>query len=105
MIFIMDIKKILTDIVENANNSPACKDCTSYKNGGCSFGCLNEKVKITSPNYSCNNFKSKYEYDESTVAVLTDLFNDVKRVDEGLKNFELLIDGKITEKDFVDIEK
>lgn len=105
MIFIMDIKKILTDIVENANNSPACKDCTSYKNGGCSFGCLNEKVRVTSPNYSCDNFRSRYAYDEDTVAVLTDLFNDVKRVDEGLKNFELLIDGKISEKDFVDIEK
>lgn len=101
----MDIKKILTDIVENANNSPVCKNCHSYKDGGCSFGCLNEKVRITAPNYSCDNFKNKYDYDENTVVVLTDLLNDVKRVDEGLKNFELLIDGKISEKDFIDIEK
>ena len=45
----MDVKKILMDIVENANDKPACKNCNSYKNGGCSFGCLNEKVKSHLP--------------------------------------------------------
>ena len=101
----MDVKKILMDIVENSNDKPACKNCNSYKNGGCSFGCLNEKVKITSPNYVCNNFKNKYDYKDNTISVLTDLLNDMKHVDESLKNFSLLLDGKISEDDFVDIEK
>lgn len=99
-----NIKTQLQAIIEQADcDKPACRNCVSYKNGGCSFGCLNEKVKITSPNYSCDNFSGKYVFNENTVAALRDLLNDVKRVEEGVKNFELLLNGKIDEKEFVEI--
>lgn len=99
-----DIKNKLNSILEQLNcDKPACKNCKSYKNGGCSFGCVNERLKITTPNYSCNNFDAVYEFNERTKATLTDLLKDVERVDEGMKNLELLLAGKITETDFNDI--
>lgn len=98
-----NIKSKLQSIIEQANcDKPACKNCVSYKNGGCSFGCLNEKVKITSANYSCDNFNCRYAYNENTMAAMKDLLKDVKRVEEGVKNLELLLNGKIDEKEFVD---
>lgn len=100
----MDTKKILNEILEQANcDKPACKNCVSFKNGGCAFGSVNEKVKLTSPNYSCDNFKKVYEYNEDTICALRDLLNDAKKVEAGFKNLELLLDNKITEKDFVEI--
>lgn len=99
-----DIKNKLNTILEQASCvKPACKNCESYKNGGCTFGCLNERVKITSPNYSCDNFKCVYSFNENTLDSLRDLLKDVERVEEGVKNLELLLSGKINENDFVDI--
>ena len=99
-----NIKEKLQTIIEQAEcTKPACKNCVSYKNGGCSFGCVNERLKLTTENYSCDNFNSLYGFNEDTICVLKDLLKDIKRIDESVKNFELLLSGKITEKDFIDI--
>ena len=100
----MEQIKNLEMIIEQASCvNPACKNCVSYKNNGCTFGCLNERVRLTAPNYSCNNFNARYSFNESTLDALKDLLKDAKRVNEGLKNFELLLSEKITEKDFVEM--
>lgn len=97
------VKSILEDIIEHAGGmTPACKDCKSYRNGGCSFGCVNERLKMTAPNYSCGNFSSMYEYDDKTVSVMRELLEDIKRTESGVRNLELLMSGKIDEKEFVD---
>lgn len=99
-----DIKNKLQTIIEQAGcEKRACKNCVSYKNGGCSFGNVNERVKITSPNYFCDNFKCTYEFNENTISALKDLLKDVERVDEGIKNLELLLNGKINESEFVNL--
>ena len=99
-----DIKNRLKTIIEQAeSDKPACKYCTSYKNGGCTYGCLNERVRLTAPNYSCDRFVANYGFNENTVDALKDLLKDVERVSEGVKNLELLLNGKINEKDFVDL--
>ena len=99
-----NIKKALSQIIEQASSvSPKCQYCQSYKTGGCSFGCLNERVRITSPNYSCEHFDKVYNLSEKTLDTLKDLYKDMERVDEGIKNLELLLEGKITEDDFNDL--
>lgn len=98
-----NIKK-LTEIIEIAESvKPACKNCKNYCDGGCTFGCVNEMRKITTPNYSCSNFDGKYVFKESTVDTLRDLLRDAKRVNEGMKNLTLLLSGKINEDDFNEI--
>ena len=99
-----NIKKVLSEIIEQASCvSPKCQNCTSYKHGGCSWGCLNERVKLTTPNYSCDHFNAVYKFNENTLDNLKDLLKAAERVDEGMKNLNLLLNGKITEEDFNDL--
>lgn len=104
--------KIELIIEQSTSEKPMCKNCTSFCNGTCTFGCVNERNKygyrlnnnkLTSPEYSCNNFNSVYKFNEGTVDVLNDILKDIERVNEAKKNLELLISGKITESDFIDI--
>ena len=99
-----NIKKRLSEIIEQASCvTPKCQNCQSYKTGGCSFGCVNERVRITSPNYSCENFNANYTLNEKTLDNLKDLLKAAERVDEGMKNLDLLLSGKINEDEFNDI--
>ena len=99
-----NIKKVLSGIIEQAScETPKCQFCKSYKNGGCTFGCVNERVRLTSPNYSCDNFDGVYTLNENTIDILKDLLKAAERVDEGMKNLGLLLEGKITEDEFKDI--
>lgn len=99
-----NIKEKLSKIIEQAScGTPKCANCASYNGNGCVFGSLNERVKITTPNYSCDNFNGRYAFEEKTVDVLRDLLKIAERLDEGEKNLNLLLEGKITEKDFNDI--
>ncbi len=96
-----NIKNKLSEIIEQASCvTPKCQYCKSYKRGGCTFNCVNERVRLTSPNYYCDNFDGNYILNENTIETLKDLLKAVERVDEGMKNLDLLLDGKITEKDF-----
>lgn len=99
-----NIKKELSQIIEQASCvTPKCQNCKSYKKGGCTFGCVNERMRITSPNYSCDNFDGVFTFNENTIDILKDLLKAAERVDEGMKNLELLLSGKITEDEFKDI--
>lgn len=76
-----EIVKRLALIIEQSDvESPACRNCVTYKNGGCSYGCLNERVRITSPNYSCQNFHARYTLNEETLDSIRDLMDDIKRI-------------------------
>ena len=99
-----NIKEKLSEILEQAScDTKKCKYCKSYKSGVCVFGSVNERMRITSPNYSCDNFDANYNLNEDTIDTLRDLLKSVKRVDEGVKNLELLLAGKITEDEFNDL--
>ena len=99
-----NIKNKLSNIIEQAGcETPKCQNCKSYKNGGCTFNCVNERVRLTSPNYSCDNFDGNYVLGEKTLDNLRELQKLAERLDEGMKNLDLLLDGKISEKDFNDI--
>ena len=64
---------------------------------------MNERVRLTSPNYSCDHFDANYTLNEKTLDNLKDLLKAVERVDEGTKNLELLLAGKISEDEFNDL--
>lgn len=108
-----DFKNKIESIIEQSNcDKPACKNCKSFCNGSCMFGIVNERNgnryrfnngRLTSPDYSCDNFEVVYNLNENTVDVMKDIIKDIERVDEAKKNLELLLSGKITEDDFVDI--
>lgn len=99
-----NIKNILSDIIEQAScATPKCQYCKSYNKGGCTFNCVNERVRLTSPNYSCENFDGNYTLNENTIDNLKELLKAAERLDEGIKNLSLLLEGKITEKDFNDL--
>ena len=99
-----NINKILSEIIEQAACiEPKCQNCKSYCHGGCSYGCLNERVRLTSPNYSCEHFDNVYTFNEKTIDNLKDLLKCSQRLDEGVKNLTLLLEGKITEEDFNDL--
>ena len=99
-----NIKERLTAIIEQAGcETPKCQNCVSYKQGGCTFGCLNERKKLTSPNYSCDNFCGVYNFDHETIDILTEMLKKVTEVDEISKNLELLLTGKVSEDEFKDI--
>ena len=99
-----NITKRLSEIIEQAScETPKCQNYKTYKSGGCSWGCLNERVRLTSPNYSCEHFDAVYKFNESTLDNLKDLLKASERVDEGIKNLNLLLEGKITEEDFNDL--
>lgn len=107
-----DLKNRLEHILESCSDTPKCRNCRSFVDGTCTFGCVNERniygyrVKsntVTSPEYSCENFDTEYHFNESTKHVFEDILDDIRRVDEAKKNLELLLSGRITESDFVDI--
>lgn len=108
-----DLKEKIELIIEQSTSEkPKCKNCKSFSNGTCLFGCVNERNrygyrlntgKLTSPDYSCSNFDGVYNFNENTVDVLNDIIKDIERVNEAKKNIDLLLNGKITESDFVDI--
>lgn len=98
-----NVKTILERIVENAGGCvKACKHCTSYKEGCCTHGCLNERRRPTSPNFSCDCFNSEFEYDRETLSSMKSLLECLERVENGVKNLELLLDGKINQEEFVE---
>ena len=110
-----NLKNKIERIIEQSNcDKPACKNCKSFCDGKCMFGSVNERNgikyrlnngRITSPDYSCDNFDVIYNINESTVDILRDMIKDIERVNEGKLNLELFLNGKITENDFVDIMK
>jgi hypothetical protein len=61
--------------------------------------------KLTSPDYSCDNFKPVYSLNENTVDVLKDMVRDIEKVNEDILNLELMLNGKINESDFVELVK
>ena len=61
--------------------------------------------KLTSPDYSCDNFKPVYSLSENTVDALRDMVKDIERVNEDIMNLELMLNGKINESDFVELVK
>lgn len=108
-----ELKDRIGLIIEQSTCSkPMCKNCKSFSNGMCNFGCMNERnsygyrlnnSRHTSPEYSCSNFESVYSFNENVISVLGDVMKDIERVNEAKKNLQLLLDGKISESDFVDI--
>lgn len=104
--------KIELIIEQSTSDRPACKNCVSYCNGNCMFGCVNERNSngyklnvgsVTTPEYSCSNFKSVYNFSGDVVDVLENIIKDIERVNDAKKNLSLLLEGKISESDFVDI--
>ena len=111
-----DIANKINLIIEQSNSeNPKCKNCTSYCDGGCVFGSVNERCidgkylfaqkKLTTPEYSCKNFRPVYCLDESTVEVLRDMVQDIERVNESIMNFDLMMNGKLSESEFVELVK
>ena len=110
-----DIVNKINLIIEQSNSeSPKCKNCINHCDCACTFGCVNERSvgrylfsqkKLTSPDYSCDNFKPVYNLNENTVDVLRDMVKDIERVNEDIMNLELMLDGKINENEFVEIVK
>lgn len=110
-----DIVNKINLIIEQSNNeNPKCKNCVSHCDGACTFGCVNERSsgkyifsqrKLTSPDYSCSNFKSIYNLSENTVDTLKDMVKDIEKVNEDVMNLELMLVGKITENEFVELVK
>ncbi len=110
-----DIVNKINLIIEQSNNeNPKCKNCANHCDGACTFGCVNERSvgkylfsqrKLTSPDYSCDNFKPVYSLSENTVDALRDMVKDIERVNEDIMNFELMLNGKINESDFVELVK
>ena len=101
-----NIKNKLSKIIEQAGcETPKCKNCKNYNGNGCTFGCLNERKKLTSPNYSCDNFCGVYNFDHETIDILNEMLRMANKVDESAKNLELLLTGKISESEFKDIER
>lgn len=111
----LELKNKIASIIEKSNNDkPACKNCKSFCDGACEFGCVNERngvrynfsnKKITTPDYFCNNFDAVYNFSESTLDKLRDLIEDIDRVNEQCMNFDLLLSGKISENDFNELLK
>ncbi len=110
-----DIVNKINLIIEQSNTeSPKCKNCISHCNGACTFGCVNERSlgkylfsqrKLTSPDYSCDNFKPVYSLNENTVDVLRDMVKDIEKVNDDIMNLDMMLNGKISESEFVDIVK
>lgn len=110
-----DIINKINLIIEKSNNDkPKCKNCVSFCDDTCTFGCINERHsgkylvsqrKLTAPNYFCENFKPIYDLNENTINILRDIIKNIERVNEDVINFELLFDGKINENEFVELVK
>ena len=110
-----DIVNKINLIIEQSNTEcPKCKNCINHCDGACTFGCVNERSsgrylfaqkKLTSPDYSCNNFKPVYNLNESTIETLKDVVRDIEKVNEDIMNLDLMLAGKINESEFVDLVK
>ena len=110
-----DIVNKINLIIEQSNiECPKCKNCASHCDGACTFGCVNERSagrylfsqkKLTSPDYSCNNFKPVYNLNENTIETLRDMVKEIEKVNEDIMNLGLMLDGKINESEFVDLVK
>jgi hypothetical protein len=112
-----DIVNKINLIIEQSNvDNPKCKNCISYNSNisSCTFGLEHRKnmnkylfarKQITSPDYSCDNFKPVYSLSENTVDVLRDMVRDIEKVNEDIMNLELMLDGKIDENEFVELVK
>jgi hypothetical protein len=110
-----DIANKINLIIEQSNSEcPKCKNCVSHCDGACTFGCVNERSggkylfsqrKLTSPDYSCANFKAVYTLNENTVDALRDMVKDIEKVNEDIMNLELMLNGKINENEFVELVK
>ena len=110
-----DIVNKINLIIEQSNiDCPKCKNCANHCDGACTFGCVNERSmgkymfsqrKLTSPDYSCDNFKPVYSLSENTIDALRDMVKDIERVNEDIMNLELMLNGKINESDFVELVK
>jgi hypothetical protein len=61
--------------------------------------------KLTTPDYSCSNFKPIYSLSENTVDTLKDMVKDIEKVNEDIMNLGLMLDGKINENEFVELVK
>ena len=110
-----DIVNKINLIIEQSNSeSPKCKNCINHCEGACTFGCVNERSggryifsqkKLTSPEYSCNNFKPVYSLSENTVDTLRDMVKEIEKVNEDIMNLEMMLNGKINESEFVELVK
>lgn len=110
-----DIVNKINLIIEQSNKEcPKCKNCISHCDGACTFGCINERSagryifsqkKLTSPDYSCDNFKPVYSLNESTVDTLRDMVKDIEKVNEDIMNLEMMLNGKINESEFIELVK
>lgn len=110
-----DIVNKINLIIEQSNRDcPKCKNCVNHCDGACTFGCVNERSmgrylfsqkKLTTPDYSCDNFKPVYSLNENTVETLKDMVKDIEKVNEDIMNLEMLLNGKINESEFVDLVK
>ena len=106
-----ELKDKIELIIERSSSKEACKHCQHFNSGTCTFGCMNEgKLKgafqrITSPEYSCGNFSRVYSFNEDTLDALRDLLADIERINEGKKNLDLLLSGKISEEEFTESMK
>lgn len=110
-----DIVNKINLIIEQSDSAcPKCKNCISHCDGACTFGCVNERSggryifsqkKLTSPEYSCNNFKPVYSLSENTVDTLRDMVKEIEKVNEDIMNLEMMLNGKINESEFVELVK
>ena len=110
-----DIVNKINLIIEQSNSeTPKCKNCISHCDGACTFGCVNERSagkylfsqrKLTTPDYSCVNFKPVYSLNENTIEILRDMVKDIERVNEDIMNLCLILDGKINESEFTELVK
>ena len=110
-----DIANKINLIIEQSNSEcPKCKNCVNHCDGACIFGCVNERSvgkylfsqrKLTSPDYSCDNFRPVYNLSESTVDALRDMVRDIEKVNEDIMNLDLMLDGKINESEFTELVK
>ena len=70
-----------------------------------SISAIFSQKKLTSPEYSCDNFKPVYNLNENTVNALRDMVKDIEKVNEDIMNLEMMLNGKINESEFVDLVK
>lgn len=108
------VNKINLIIEQSDSEYPKCKNCINHYDGACTFGCVNERSggryifsqkKLTSPEYSCNNFKPVYSLSENTVDTLRDMVKEIEKVNEDIMNLEMMLNGKINESEFVELVK
>lgn len=110
----VELKEKINSIIEKSNDKPACKNCKSYNEGICTFGCVNERNgkgyrfnngRMTTEDYSCGNFEVAVNITEETRDTLRNIIKDIDKVNEENLNLNLFLSGKITEEEFNEILK